>query len=122
MLKGRVNRQGEPLVPISLILRIQPTQYFGVVDTGFNGYLSVPKRLLRRSRWEAIGTERFEIATGALVEQEIYLGDIVFDGVRGPAYAVATDAREILIGTKLLRKKVLKIDFSAGTVVIAPAR
>jgi predicted aspartyl protease len=84
MLTGHVNRHGEPLVPISLILQARPATYPGVIDTGFNGYLSVPKRLVRRSRWQAIGTERFEIATGALVEQEIYLGDIVFDGVRGP--------------------------------------
>ncbi len=71
MVTGQVNRHGEPVVPIHLILRQRPARFPAVIDTGFNGYLSVPRRLLTRSRWQAIGTEKFEIATGAIVEQEI---------------------------------------------------
>jgi hypothetical protein len=66
---------------------------------------------LRRSKWIAIGTEKFEIATGALVEQEIYLGEIIFDSRRGPVYAVSTEAQDILIGTKLLGGKTLVVNF-----------
>jgi clan AA aspartic protease len=111
MLEGRVNRHGEPIVSIQLILRKRPAMFPAVIDTGFNGYLSVPKRLLRRSSWRAIGTEKFEIATGAIVEQEIFLGDIVFHRKRTPAYIVATASSDILIGTKLLSHTVLHIDF-----------
>lgn len=118
MLRGRVTRDGEPIVPISLILRTRPTAFPAVIDTGFNGYLSVPKRLLARSTWQAIGTEKFEIATGAIVEQEIYLGEAVFDGRRSPVYTVATDADDILIGTKLLREKVLVVDFRTKRVTV----
>ena len=70
MLKGRVNRYGEPVISIQLILRNRPVSLTAVIDTGFNGYLSVPRRLLVGSKWLAIGTEKFEIATGALVEQK----------------------------------------------------
>jgi clan AA aspartic protease len=118
MLKGRVNRYGEPVISIQLILRNRPARLTGVIDTGFNGYLSVPRRLLRRSKWLAIGTEKFEIATGALVEQEIYLGEAIFDGRRGPVYAVSTEAQDILIGTKLLRGKTLTVNFRTKRVTI----
>src|SRR5206468_12038363 len=77
MLKGKVNRHGEPLVAISLILRQRPVRFSAVLDTGFNGYLSVPGHVLTRSRWQLIGTETYEIATGALVAQEVYLGEII---------------------------------------------
>jgi hypothetical protein len=75
-------------------------------------------RLLSRSRWQAIGTEKFEIATGAIVEQEIWLGEAIFAGRRGPVYTVATDAQDILIGTKLLRGRVLKVDFRTRRVTL----
>ena len=118
MLTGRVNRQGEPVISIQLILRNRPARFTAIIDTGFNGYLSVPRRLLIRSKWLAIGTEKFEIATGALVEQEIFLGEIIFDGHRGPVYSVASDAQDILIGTKLLRDKTLVVNFRSGQVTV----
>ena len=118
MLKGRVNRHGEPVISIQLILRNRPVNFTAIIDTGFNGYLSVPSRLLVRSQWLAIGTEKFEIATGALVEQEIYLGEIIFDGQRGPVYSVSTEAHDILIGTKLLRGKILVVNFRSKQVIV----
>lgn len=118
MLKGRVNRYGEPVISIQLILRNRPTSLTAVIDTGFNGYLSVPRRFLRRSKWLAIGTEKFEIATGALVEQEIYLGEVIFDGQRGPVYSVATKAQDILIGTKMLRGRTLVVNFRTRKVTV----
>ena len=118
MLKGRVNRHGEPVISIQLILRNRPANFTDVIDTGFNGYLSVPRRLLVRSKWLAIGTEKFEIATGALVEQEIFLGEVIFDGQRGPIYGVATKAQDILIGTKMLRNKTLVVHFRTKQVTV----
>lgn len=122
MLRGHVTRDGEPVVPIYLILRKRPTRFSAVIDTGFNGYLSVPRRLLSHSAWQAIGAEKFEIATGAIVEQAIYLGEAVFDGKRNPVYSVATEANDILIGTKLLHEKVLEIDFQTKRVMIRSPR
>lgn len=118
MLQGRVTRDGEPVVPIDLILRKRPTRFPAVIDTGFNGYLSVPKSLLVHGGWQAIGTEKFEIATGAIVEQAIYLGEAVFDGRRGPVYTVATEAHDILIGTTFLRGKILTVNFRTKRVLV----
>ena len=110
MLKGRVNRYGEPVISIQLILRNRPANFSAVI--GFNGYLSVPRRLLVGSKWLAIGTEKFEIATGALVEQEIYLGEVL------SVYSVATEAQDILIGTKMLRGKTLVVNFRTKHVTV----
>lgn len=118
MLVGRVTRYGEPVVALQLLLRRGVVTYPAVVDTGFNGYLCVPKTILVKSGWRVIGTEKFEIATGAIVEQQIYLGEAIFDGQRGPVYTVATEAQDILIGTKLLRGKTLVVNFSTKRVTI----
>ena len=118
MLRGRVTRNGEPVVPIDLVLRKRSTKLPAVIDTGFNGYLCVPNHLLRQSDWQAIGTEKYELATGAIVEQEIYLGEILMAGRRQSVYTVATDADDILIGTKLLLKSVLIVDFPLKRVTV----
>lgn len=118
MVEGRVTRSGEPVVPIQLILQHRPSTFPAVIDTGFNGHLCVPRRLLAGSRWHLVGTEQFEIATGAVVRQAIYVGETIFAGRRGPVYTVATDAQDILIGTKLLRGRVLKINFQTRRVTL----
>ena len=43
-----MNRDGEPIVSIQLILRNRPVRFRAVIDTGFNGYLCAPRRLLSR--------------------------------------------------------------------------
>jgi predicted aspartyl protease len=53
-----------------------------------------------------------------VVEQEIYLGEISFDGKQGPVYSVATEAQDILIGTKLLRGKTLVVNFRTKQVTV----
>ena len=103
MLKGRVNSHGEPIVFLSLLLRGRPVRSPVVIDTGFNGYLSVPRRLAERGGWRYLGTEDFEIATGQSVEEPVYLGQIIFDQVPLTVYAVATEPTTSSLGLGCLR-------------------
>lgn len=118
MLRGRVTESGDPVVPIQLFLRDRLARLSATIDTGFNGYLSVPRALLIRGGWKAVAMEEFEVATGAIVEQEIYYGEVLFNGRKNAVYTVATDAREILIGTRLLRRNILNINFRTKHVII----
>ena len=52
------------------------------------------------------------------MEQEIFLGEVIFDGQCRPMYAVATHAHDILIGTKLLAGKLLTVNFRTKHVTI----
>jgi clan AA aspartic protease len=118
MLQGKVTLHGEPVVSIQLMLRQRPARFPAVIDTGFNGYLSVPRKLAERGRWRYLGKEDFEIATGQSVEQPVYLGQVIFDRARVMVYAVATDANDVLIGTRLLDQKVLTVNFRKKRVKI----
>ena len=51
MIRGFVNENDEPLVPITLLLKNRPRRFQAILDTGFNGYLSVPEAVVRRSGW-----------------------------------------------------------------------
>ncbi len=68
--------------------------------------------------WYFFGYEKYEIATGDIVEQKVYLGEIVWNGKNQQVYAVASHSEDILIGTKLLWKNKLLIDFPKRKVVI----
>lgn len=118
MLQGEVNQHGEPVVSLHLILGNRPVRFPAVIDTGFNGYLSIPRKLARRGLWRYLGKEDFEIATGASVAEPVYLGQVVFDNERLVVYAVATEADDILIGTRLLARKPLTINFRTKRVVV----
>ncbi len=122
MLRGRVNEYGEPLVVITLDLGHKRQRQTAIIDTGFNGYLSVPKPVIQQSDWQWLGFEDYELASGAVVREQVYRGRIIFDQKRLEVYVVATDSADILIGTRLLQSKRLLIDFSSDAVHIKDSR
>lgn len=121
MIRGRVNAEEEPEVPLVLNLGKKRVRTMGVVDTGFNGYISVPKRILQQSNWTFLGFEQYEIATGQVIRESVFFGKIHFDGEPHEVFCVASDSRDVLLGTRLLRGKKLLIDFCAKRVTIEDA-
>lgn len=118
MIRGFVDENDEPLVPITLLLKNRPKRFRAVLDTGFNGYLSVPESVVRRSEWTFVGYEEYEIATGDRVRERVYLGEVIFDRQRLTTHVVTSRAEDVLIGTKLLSDKTLHIDFRKRAVWI----
>ncbi len=118
MLKGFVNQYDEPIVPIELVLRSKPQSFQAIIDTGFNGYLNVPKNLVHGSTWYFAGIEEYEIATGERVKQQVYIGNVLFDQQLLQLYIVTSNSNDILIGTKLLKSKILEISFRSKKVII----
>lgn len=119
MLKGSVNDQGEPLVSIILLSHNNRAHSHRVViDTGFNGTLSLPEKLAKQYGWQWVGYESYQIATGDVVQEKVYLGRIRWFGQAQDIDAVASHADDILIGTKLLRHSKLWIDFSKKKLTI----
>ncbi len=82
-----------------------------VIDTGFNGSLSLPEPLIRRLGWRWIGHESYEIATGDVVREKVFAGRIRWMRRIREVDAVASHAKDILIGTRLLEGCLLAIDF-----------
>ena len=89
-----------------------------MIDTGFNGYISVPKKIIKNSSWTAVGFETYELASGELIREEVFLGKIYFPKKEHITYVLANSSNDILIGTKLLQKTKLEIDFVSNKVKI----
>lgn len=120
VIRGIVNVADEPVIQLTLILRNRQKRFPAVIDTGFNGYLSVPRSIIEQSGWYHAGYETYEIATGELVRRPVYIGELIFDRKRCSTYLVASQAKDILVGTRLLQDKRLEIDFCSRRVFIRP--
>ena len=100
MLRGRVNPRGEPIVLLSLISSAnRSVSHPAVIDTGFNGSLSLPEPLIQRLGWRWIGYESYEIATGDVVREKVFVGRVRWMQLIQEVDVVASHAKDLLIGS-----------------------
>lgn len=111
MIKGYLSSNNEPCIPIHLRGSNRLKTVPAIIDTGFNGYLAVPKQIIVNHHWELIGSEKYEVATGQLETFDVYLGEIRWNKKWLLVYALVTNSKDILIGTKLLKDSILTINF-----------
>ncbi|MBM3709897.1 MAG: hypothetical protein FJW61_05700 [Actinobacteria bacterium] len=119
MIEGIVNNFDEPIIKLDLILSNNISKTISaIIDTGFNGYISVPINFVKESDWDFIGTEEYELANGEIVEERVFIGKIIFDGEELQVFSLTNRSIDILIGTKILKNKILKVDFLNSKVII----
>ncbi len=115
---GNVSDEGEPIVTLDVAGQFWPA----IIDTGFNGDLELPEVLRPFLNARFLVREPSLLAGGIIIEEDLYLVDFLFDGERVVAEATFVPGRSILIGTYLLRRYRLMIDFVARTVVLDRVR
>jgi predicted aspartyl protease len=65
------------------------------------------------------GTVEVELASGMVIEEDVYSGTIRFDGQELTAEIIITDSEDTLIGTGLLTGKILLINFVTREVIVS---
>lgn len=114
MIVGRVTDEGVPEIEVHLVHEAAPA----IIDTGFNGELELPARLRSLLNDEFVGRVTSLLAANQVIEEDVFLVDFPFDGQTLRAQATFADGAEILIGTGLLQRYRLQVDFPARTVVL----
>jgi predicted aspartyl protease len=114
LIVGTVTDEDAPVVELALAGR----EWFAIVDTGFNGDLELPDDLRADLPHEYLGRAYSILAGGQRIEEDAYLVEIPFDGEMISAEVTFVPGKQILIGTHLLRRHVLEIDFPVRTVKI----
>lgn len=89
-----------------------------VVDTGFNGALCLPLKLIRELKFVEVGSYEIELADGSKIASTVYSGEIIWFQKKLEVLAHATQARDGLLGTELLRGAYLELDIEANYVMI----
>ena len=119
MMTGTVTADREIVVPLEMITSGKPpTVLEVVVDTGFNGYVTLPSKVLRSLGGVSVGTRRAELGDGQIVDLEVYLVAVNWCGREREVLALHAEAIP-LIGMSLLWGSRVTFDAQAnGTVTI----
>ncbi|MCG3127792.1 MAG: hypothetical protein CHACPFDD_02664 [Phycisphaerae bacterium] len=122
MIAGRVNADLEAMVPVG-ILRSQgdSLRIHAAIDTGFNGYLSLPSDVCDLLQLETHSFAEAELADGHVVTLQRHMVSLSWSG--RPRESLAVRAEGVpLIGMALLDGHSLSIDVKkGGDVRIEPA-
>jgi len=105
---------------IGLILRLPDNleiEIECVVDTGFEGFLTLPSAVITKLGLHYLGQINAKLADNSNVATNVYLATILWNGVEKDV-AVLGMGRRPLIGTALLEDYHLSIDFCDGGTVI----
>ena len=102
MITGTVTDDRRIVIPLEVIATDQPTVFLeAVVDTGFNGFLTLPTDTLNTLRALPVGTRRAELGDGQLVEMDVYLVKVKWRGEAREVLELQADATT-LVGMSLL--------------------
>lgn len=112
-MNGVVDEKGRALleVPISRRLADAGTNVTMWIDTAFDGHLVFPVDLIEQLGLESLVETEAILADGSKVTLETFLCYVDWFGVKMAIQVIANDGRFPLLGTGLLEKRVLHVDY-----------
>lgn len=114
MMTGRVTAQGTAVVAVSLFdLNQDPRPVDAVIDTGFNGFLTLPLPEIVRLGFAYEGTVGVVLGDGAQVRLDAFAGSVLWDGEVREGLILAAEGSP-LIGMALLAGSRLCLDVTDG--------
>ena len=112
MIVGTVSQSLSPRVDLRLVDDDGAQRLaVAVIDTGYNGYVLLPRGLPEELDYLAVGVMPATLADGSSTELLAYSGTIIWDEEEIPVIALEGDG-EPLVGVKLLKGRRLTIDMS----------
>jgi clan AA aspartic protease len=89
-----------------------------IVDTGFDGYLSLPVAVAIPLGLELKGRVPVELADGSMKNELTFRGTVVWQGHEYQIEIFLTESKNALIGSGLMQGQKLAIDYANYTVTI----
>ena len=103
MIRGTI-RNRESIIELEVYGPGQPAQQIqAVIDTGYNGYLTLPGRLVTALQLPFAGHRRGTLADGSVTRLDVYLASVVWHG-RQIDVLISQTAGAPLIGMSLLER------------------
>ncbi|HEC93772.1 MAG TPA: hypothetical protein ENI56_00120 [Candidatus Kaiserbacteria bacterium] len=114
----------QPKIEIEVMGATGPNKIEALIDSGFNGYLTLPYVLAFPLGLILIGIQSSTLADGKSSPHFICIGRICVDGKCVDTTIDIQPAGTVLIGTKLLKelKKTFVLDCAKGKVEITEAK
>jgi len=121
MIKGAINRDLEAILRLTLVGAGGVTRNIDVViDTGFNGFLTLPLAIIDELKWPYLFRQQGELADGSLHVFDVHSGAVRWEGKQRDVEVEVADA-DPLLGVAMLEEHVLNMDVVAGGAVTIQA-
>jgi len=91
-----------------------------VVDTGFDGYLSLPVAVAIPLGLELKGRVPVELADGSMKNELTFRGTVIWRGHEYQIEIFLTESKEALVGSGLMQGQELTISYGKRSVTIEP--
>jgi len=92
-----------------------------IVDTGFNGALSLPQELITELRLKKIGSAQYVMADGTISESNIYLAKVAWFNEKVEVSVISSSSEFSLLGMELLSKAKITFEPAKEVLVIEPS-
>ena len=117
MMTGTVNAELEPLVRFAVRNAAgEPEPVEAVIDTGFNGFLTLPPALIAALGLPWLCRQEGQLADGSLLAFDVYVATVDWHGQPRTVEIEATDAQPLL-GTALLKGSELQMQVVPGGAI-----
>jgi clan AA aspartic protease len=121
MIDGTVTADREIVIQLEVLASNQSAVSIqAVVDTGFNGFLTLPIDVLNTLGASAAGTRRAELGDGNLVEMDVYVVSVKWDDEDRDVLALQAESTP-LVGMSLLWGSRVGFDAQDGGAVTIDA-
>jgi len=119
-LQGFINEKLEPIVEdVFLMTREGHVPVEAILDTGFNGALCLPRKFQPLCELSVLGLETFELADGTLIQEMLYLGQLLLNDTPYFVELTLTDADQALLGMQVLLDKVATLNLKTMRIEVA---
>ena len=121
MILGQVSHELDAIIPVTILdSGSHPLNLNVIIDTGFSGYLALPKVIIEELSLQFSGEQLFTLGDGQEVELNMYKAAMMWDGQECKILVVASEA-QALVGMSALKGNLIFIDaIDGGDVRVEP--
>ena len=121
MITGRVTAQRDAMVRLVVLDRVhQPHDVDAVIDTGFNGFLTLPRTMVQTLQLPLAGNRRVTLGDGSTVVLDLYLATVLWDTQPREVLVLAAEGDPLMGMATLYGHRVILHVVDNGDVLIDP--
>jgi predicted aspartyl protease len=121
MIIGRVTAQHEAVARLVILdMAHQPHDIDAVLDTEFNGFLTLPRALVQTLQLPLAGNRRVTLGDGSTVVLDLYLATVLWDTQPREVLVLAAEGGPLMGMAMLYGHRVILHVVDNGDVLIEP--
>ena len=121
MIIGHVTAQREAVVRLVILdMAQQPHDVDTVIDTGFNGFLTLPSARVQALQLPLAGNRRVTLGDGSTVVLDLYLATVLWDMQPREVLVLAAEGGSLMGMAMLYGHRVIVHVLDNGDVLIEP--